>query len=216
MSKIIKKDEILDLFQDGMTIMAGGFLECGAAGNLLDLVVEEGIKDITLIVNDTGFADKKIGNLITQKCVKKVIASHIGTNSETRKQLMEEEIEVNLIPQGTLVERIRCRGAGLGGVLTPTGIGTIVADGKEVIEVNEKKFLLELPLAADLALIKTWKADELGNLVYSYSARNFNPIMAMAADRVLVEAEEIVPSGALNPNEVMTPGVFVDYIVDFS
>jgi len=154
--------------------------------------------------------------LITQKCVKKVIASHIGTNSETRKQLMEEEIEVNLIPQGTLVERIRCRGAGLGGVLTPTGIGTIVADGKEVIEVNEKKFLLELPLAADLALIKTWKADELGNLVYSYSARNFNPIMAMAADRVLVEAEEIVPSGALNPNEVMTPGVFVDYIVDFS
>lgn len=216
MSKVVKFDEIRDELKDGQSIMFGGFLECGTPDNLIDILHDIDIKDITLIANDTGFPEKKLGSLIVEKRVKKVIASHVGTNPQTGKQMHDEEIEVELVPQGTLAERIRSKGAGLGGFLTPTGVGTVVEDDKEKITVDGKDYLLEKPLGADVAFVKAWKADESGNLVYRYSARNFNPLIAMAADLVIVEAEEIVPAGEIEPNEVMTPGVFVDHVVDFS
>ncbi|HKL75867.1 MAG TPA: acetate CoA-transferase subunit alpha [Halanaerobiales bacterium] len=216
MSKVVKFDEIRDELKDGLSIMFGGFLECGTPDNLIDILHDIDIKDITLIANDTGFPEKKLGSLIVEKRVKKVIASHVGTNPQTGKQMNNEEIEVDLVPQGTLAERIRSKGAGLGGFLTPTGVGTVVEDDKEKITVDGKDYLLEKPLGADVAFVKAWKADESGNLVYRYSARNFNPLIAMAADLVIVEAEEIVPAGEIEPNEVMTPGVFVDHVVDFS
>lgn len=216
MSKVVKFDEIRDELKDGQSIMFGGFLECGTPDKLIDILHDIDIKDITLIANDTGFPKKSLGSLIVEKRVKKVIASHVGTNPQTGNQMNNEEIDVELVPQGTLAERIRSKGAGLGGFLTPTGVGTVVEDDKEKITVDGKKYLLEKPLGADVALVKAWKADESGNLVYRYSARNFNPLIAMAADLVIVEAEEIVPAGEIEPNEVMTPGVFVDHVVDFS
>ena len=216
MSKVVKIDEIKDELKDGQSIMFGGFLECGGPDKLIDVLHEIDIKDITLIANDTGFPEKSLGSLIVEKRVKKVIASHVGTNPQTGNQMNNEEIDVELVPQGTLAERIRSKGAGLGGILTPTGVGTVVEDDKEKIEVDGQDYLLEKPLGADVALVKAWKADESGNLIYRYSARNFNPLIAMAADLVIVEAEEIVPAGELEPNEVMTPGIFVDHVVDFS
>lgn len=215
MSKIIKKEDLKGKIKNNQAIMFGGFLECGTPERLIDFLLEEGIQDITLIANDTGFTDKKFGSLIVEKRVKKVIASHIGTNRETGRQMNEGELEVELVPQGTLAERIRCYGAGLGGFYTPTGIGTVVEEGKEKKVIDGKEYILEKPLGADVALVKAWKADESGNLIYRHSARNFNPLIAMAASLVIVETEEIVPVGSLNPNNVMTPGIFVDYIVDF-
>lgn len=213
MDKVVVAETIKNIYQDGMTIMIGGFMECGSPYQLIDLLLEENIQDIVLIANDTGFTDKKFGSLILKKRVKKVIASHIGLNIETGKQMNEGKIEVELIPQGTLAERIRAYGAGLGGVYTPTGVGTVVADNKEKKIINGKEYLLELSLGADLALIKAWKADCSGNLIYRKTARNFNPIMAMAAKTVIVEAEEIVATGDIDPDDVMTPGIFVDYIL---
>lgn len=213
MSKLIDESGIKNYFKDGLRIMTGGFIECGSPEKLINLLLETGTEDITLISNTTGFTEKPLGQLVVKKRVSKVIASHIGTNAETARQMNEEEIEVDLIPQGTLVERIRCQGTGLGGILTPTGVGTIVEEGKKKLTVDGKDYLLEVPLGADLALIKAWKADEAGNLIYRYTARNFNPIMAMAADKVIVEAEEIIPVGEMEPNLVMTPGIFVDHIL---
>lgn len=215
MSKVVNSKKVRDNLADGQTIMIGGFLEVGAPEYLIDIVHEEEIKDLTLVANDTGFPDKKLGSLIVENRVKKVIASHVGTNPETGRQMNEEEIEVELVPQGTLAERVRSQGAGLGGFLTPTGVGTVVEEGKDKIEVDGEEYLLEKPIKADIALLKAWKADEKGNLIYRYAARNFNPLMAMAADVVIVEAEEIVPAGELDANQIMTPGTFVDYIVDF-
>ena len=214
MNKVVGSSAIKAKITDNQVIMFGGFLECGVPNQLIDILLEEEVKGITLIANDTGFTDRKLGSLIVNKRVKKVIASHIGTNRETGRQMNQGEIEVELVPQGTLVERIRSYGAGLGGFYTPTGIGTVVEDGKEKKVIDGKEYILELPLGADLALLKAWKADQAGNLVYRYSAQNFNPIMAMAAELVIVEAEEIVPVGTLNPNEVITPGIFVDYILN--
>ncbi|MFW6266408.1 MAG: CoA transferase subunit A [Halanaerobiales bacterium] len=216
MSKIVSPDKVKGVLKDNQAVMIGGFLECGAPENLIDLLHEEDITGITLIANDTGFPEKKVGSLIVEKRVDSVIASHVGTNPQTGKQMNNEEIEVELVPQGTLAERIRSEGAGLGGILTPTGVGTVVEEGKDKIEIDGKEYLLEKPIRGDIALIKAWKADEAGNLIYRYAARNFNPIMAMAADTVLVEAEEIVATGSLDANKIMTPGVFVDYIVDFA
>ena len=214
MNKVVGSDVIKAKISDKQVIMFGGFLECGTPNRLIDILLEEGIKDITLIANDTGFTDQKMGSLIVNNRVKKVIASHIGTNRETGRQMNEGKIEVELVPQGTLVERIRSYGAGLGGFYTPTGVGTVVENGKEKKVLGGVEYILELPLRADLALIKAWKVDQAGNLIYRYSARNFNPIMAMAAELVIVEAEEIVPVGTFNPDEVMTPGVFVDYVLN--
>ncbi len=213
MVKIVDKEQIKQLFAEGQRLMIGGFIECGAPHRLIDLLLESGVGNLTLIGNDTGFDDQKSGQLVVEKRLSRVIVSHIGTNKETGRQMNRGDLEVELIPQGTLVEQIRAGGAGLGGVLTPTGIGTPVAEESRTIEVDGREYLLAKPLRADLALVKAWKADRDGNLLFRYAARNFNPVMAMAGDKVVVEAEEIVPAGEIDPNQVMTPGIFVDYIL---
>jgi len=213
LKKIKTIDEAMSYIKDGMSVMVGGFLGTGNPETLIDALIERKIKDLTLICNDTAFPEIGIGKLIVNKLVKKVITSHIGTNPETGRQMNEGEIEVVLTPQGTLAEQIRSAGAGLGGFLTPTGLGTVVEEGKEKIEIDGKTYLLELPLKADVALLKGAKVDKKGNIYYDKSARNFNPLMAMAADLVIVEADEIVEVGDIDPNDVMTPGIFVDVIV---
>lgn len=213
-NKLVTLDQVLAKIHDGQTIMCGGFTNVGSANKLLRAIADAGYKDFDLIANDTG-NDKYdgIGTLICEKRVRSVIASHVGLNPETGRQMNSGEIQVTLVPQGTLAERIRCGGTGLGGVLTPTGAGTIVEEGKEVFTINGKKYLLELPLRADVAIIKAWKADTYGNLVYRRLARNFNPMIAMAADFVIVEVEEVVEVGEIDPDQIMTPGVCVDMLV---
>lgn len=213
MNKLKTLNEIMEHIKDGQTIMFGGFLGVGTAEKIVDAIVEKGVKDLTIICNDTGFVDKGVGKLVVNKQVKKVITSHIGTNPETGRQMNAGEIEVELVPQGTLAERIRAYGAGLGGVLTPTGLGTVVAEGKQVIEIDGKNYLLEKPLKADVAILKGSKVDKKGNIWYSKTTRNFNPIMAMSADVVIVEAEELVEVGEIEPENVATPHIFVDYIL---
>jgi acetate CoA/acetoacetate CoA-transferase alpha subunit len=213
LNKLISVEDAVNMIQDGMTIMVGGFLGCRNPYVLVDALVAKGVKDITLIANDTSFPEIGIGKLIVNKQVKKLIASHIGTNKETGNQMNSGELEVELVPQGTLAERIRAAGAGLGGVLTPTGLGTVVAEGKDIITVDGKEFLLEKPLRADVALIVGAKVDKKGNVRYKKATRNFNPIMATAADIVIVEADEVVEVGEIDPDDVMTPGIFVNYIV---
>lgn len=213
MNKLISIDEAVNMIHDGMTIMVGGFLGVKNPVRIVDAIVEKGVKDITLIANDSAFPEIGIGKLIVNKQVKKLIASHIGTNKETGNQINSGELEAELIPQGTLAERIRAAGAGLGGILTPTGLGTVVAEGKTVIEVDGKDYLLEKPLRADIALLFGAKVDKKGNIRYTKATRNFNPIMATAADLVIVEADEIVEVGEIDPDDVMTPGIYVDYIV---
>lgn len=213
MNKIMKPEQIKELFKDGMTVMIGGFLACGTPEKLIDLLIEKNVKDLTIIANDTAFPDRGIGRLVVNGQVKKVIASHIGTNPETGRLMNEGKMEVELVPQGSLIEKIRAAGAGLGGVLTPTGVGTIVEEGKEKLTINGKEYLLELPLKADLALVLGTVVDEFGNTFYKGTTKNFNPYIAMAADTVIVEAEELVKTGELNPDHAMTPGVVVDYIM---
>jgi len=213
MKKMRSLSEAMASVKDGMTIMVGGFLGVGSPDLLLEELIKNGVKDLTLIANDTSFEGQDYGELIVNKCVKKVYTSHIGTNRETGRQMNANELEVVLTPQGTLAEQIRAAGAGLGAIVTPTGIGTVVEEGKQTIEIDGKKFLVEKPLKADVALIRAKKADRTGNLIYDKSARNFNPIMAMAADLVIVQADEIVEPGELDPNFVMTPHIFVDFIV---
>lgn len=213
MAKLVSIEEAINYIEDGMTIMVGGFLGCGTPHKLVDALVEKGVKNLTLICNDSGFEDFGVGKLVVNKQIKKLIASHIGTNRETGNQMNSGEMEVQLVPQGTLAEQVRAGGAGLGGFLTPTGLGTVVEEGKEKIEVNGKTYLLELPLRADVALILGHKVDKAGNIAYRGATRNFNTLMATAADMVIVEAENLVEVGELDPNHVVTPGLFVDYIV---
>lgn len=198
--------------QDGSSVMIGGFMTCGTPVNLVRELAGRGVRNLTVICNDTGLHGDGIGMLITADAVGRLIASHIGTNPETGRKMIEGKIQVELVPQGTLAERIRCAGAGLGGFLTPTGVGTVVAEGKQEMEMDGKRYLLEKALDADIALIKAWKADRKGNLVYRKSARNFNPLMAMAARTVIVEVEGIVDVGEIDPCSVMTPGIFVDFL----
>lgn len=198
---------------DGMTIMFGGFMGIGTPVRLVQAILDSGVKDLTIIGNDTAFVETGVGPLITNNRVKKVITSHIGTNPETGKKMIAGEIEVELVPQGTLAERIRAAGAGLGGVLTPTGLGTIVEEGKQKIAVNGQEYLLELPLQADLAIVEAKTADKLGNLVYELSAQNFNPLVALAAKKVIVEAGNVVEVGEISPDAATTPAALVDYIV---
>ncbi|SMC70748.1 acetate CoA-transferase subunit alpha [Sporomusa malonica] len=205
--------QVTEYLKDGMTIMVGGFLAVGTPEGLIKALIDQKVQNLTLIANDTGFPDKGVGPLVVNRQIKKVIASHIGTNPETGKQMIAAEMAVELVPQGTLAERVRCGGAGLGGVLTPTGVGTVVEEGKQKLCVDGVDYLLEKPLRADIALIKAKKADKAGNLVYDKSARNFNPLMAMAADLVIVEVDELVEVGEINPDDVMTPGVVVNKIV---
>ncbi|EYE89191.1 acetyl-CoA:acetoacetyl-CoA transferase subunit alpha [Fervidicella metallireducens AeB] len=213
MNKFRTVDEVLDLIKDGQTIMFGGFLGNGTAESIVDAIVKKGVKDITLICNDTAFPDRGVGKLIVNKQVKKAIVSHIGTNPETGRQMNSGELEVELVPQGTLAERVRAAGAGLGGVLTPTGLGTVVAEGKEIIEIDGKQYLLEKPLKADIAIVFGSVVDKKGNIWYNKTTRNFNPLIATAADVVIVEAEKLVEVGEIEPENVMTPHIFVDYIV---
>lgn len=210
---LITPKEAADLIKPGTRIMVGGFMGCGSPHLIIDELEKAGTDNLELICNDTAFTDYGIGKLIVTHQIKKVIASHIGTNKETGRQMSANEIEVELIPQGTLAEQIRSAGAGLGGFLTPTGVGTVVEAGKTLLEVEDKKYLLELPLKGDIALLKAHTVDKCGNAVYRGSASNFNPLMAMAAKTVIIEAEHIVEKGDIDPGHVMTPGIFIDYIV---
>ena len=212
MKTISVKDSVA-MIPDGATVMIGGFLAVGTPERVVDEIVAQKKRDLTLIANDTATPDRGVGKLIVAKLVRKVIASHIGTNAETQRQMLAGELEVELVPQGTLIERIRAGGFGLGGVLTPTGIGTPVEDGKQKINVNGKSYLIELALRADFALVQAFLADYLGNLGYALTARNFNPVMAMAADTVIAGADNIVPVGVMSPDHVGTPAPVVDYLV---
>jgi acetate CoA/acetoacetate CoA-transferase alpha subunit len=213
MHKAIGLTAAIEQIPDGASLMIGGFMGVGSPHRLIAELVRQGRKDLTVIANDTARPGFGIGRLIDAKAVKRVVASHIGTNPETQRQMIAGETIVELCPQGTLAERIRAAGYGLGGVLTPTGVGTSVADGKRAIEVEGKTFLLELPLKADFALIGAHRADYYGNLDYALTARNFNPVMAMAATTVIAEAAEIVPVGVIPPDEVVTPAVLVNHVV---
>jgi acetate CoA/acetoacetate CoA-transferase alpha subunit len=213
MAQLVSLEEAISKIQNGMTIMVGGFIGCGAPEQLLEAVCQKETKELTLIANDTGILGDALSQLIVDHCVSKLIATHIGTNKETGRQMTAGELDVKLVPQGTLAEQIRAEGAGLGGILTPTGIGTIIEEGKQKLVVNGNEYLLELPVRANVALLKAHKADKAGNLVYRHAARNFNPLMAMAADIVIAQVDHIVEVGEIDPDEVMTPGIFVDYLV---
>ena len=213
MNKLISPSDAASFIKDGMTLMIGGFLGHGTPERIIDEIVASGVKSLTLIVNDTAFPDKGCGKLVTNNQVKKLIVSHIGTNPNTGQKMNSGELEIEFSPQGTLAERIRSGGAGLGGILTPVGIGTIIEEGKQKIQVDGNDYLLEKPLRADIALIYATTADDMGNLIYMGTMRNFNPLMAMAADTVIAEVEELKPAGELSPETIHTPHIFVDYIV---
>lgn len=213
MSKTIKVAQAVAKIGDGAVLMIGGFMGVGSPLRLIDELVRQGKKNLTIIANDTARPGVAIGKLISARLVRRVIVSHIGTNPETQAQMNAGAIEAELVPQGTLAERVRAGGSGLGGVLTRTGVGTSVAEGKRTLEIDGQTYLLEMPLRADFALINARQADHMGNLAFALTARNFNPLMAMAADTVLVEAHEIVPVGVIPPDHVMTPAVVVDHII---
>lgn len=202
------------LVRDGSTVMIGGFMGVGSPHRLLRALVDRKVRGLTIIANDTARPGVGIGLLISAGCVETVIASHIGTNPETQKLMLAGTLDVRLVPQGTLVERIRAGGSGLGGVLTATGLGTLAAEGRQHIELDGRTWLIEPALRADVALIAARSADYSGNLVYSLTARNFNPVMAMAADCVIAESNEIVPLGVLPPDAIHTPGVLVDHLLE--
>ena len=205
--------EAAERIPDGASLLIGGFMGVGTPERLIDALVARGARDLTVIANDTARPHRGIGKLVVARAVSRVITSHIGLNPETQKQMIAGELDVELVPQGTLIERIRSGGMGLGGVLTPTGLGTAVEEGKQVIEVDGKRFLLEKPITADFALVAAWQADYVGNLAYMLTAHNFNPIIAMAARTVIAEPESIVPTGVIPPDAVKTPGVLVDHLV---
>ncbi len=212
MNKKISLQDAVALVKDGMTIMVGGFLSAGGPKDIMDALAQSGVKDLTLICNDTTFADKTHGQLFKNKQIKRVICSYIGANPHSIDQMNSGELEVEFSPQGTLAERIRAKGAGLGGVLTPTGLGTLVAEGKDTIFVDGKEYIVEKPVGADIAFIGASISDEIGNLIYIGTTQNYNPMMATAADIVVVEAEKVVPKGSIPPEQVHTPAIFVDYI----
>lgn len=213
MNKAIEISELKEKFHDGMSIMIGGFLANGTPERIVDALVESGVKDLTMIVNDTSYPNRGCGRLIANKQVKHLIVSHIGTNPMTGEQMNSGELDIEFSPQGTLAERIRVGGSGLGGVLTKTGMGTDVAKGKEVVSVDGEDYLLERPLRADFAFIKGSVGDETGNLVYKGTTQNFQPLMAMAADCVVAEIEQMLPVGQISPEAIHTSGIFVDYIL---
>jgi acetate CoA/acetoacetate CoA-transferase alpha subunit len=213
MQKATNCTKAVEMIPDGASLMIGGFMGVGSPHRMIDELIRQGKKNLTVIANDTGRPEYGIGKLIVAKLVKKAIVSHIGTNPETQRQMISGELEVVLTPQGTLAEQIRAGGFGLGGVLTATGIGTTVAEGKQVVEINGKQFLVELPLHADFALLAAHRSDYRGNLEYALTARNFNAVMAMSADCVIAEPDHIVPVGVIPPDAVVTPFCCVNYII---
>ncbi len=212
-NKFAVKDEIVRLFKDGQRIMVGGFANHGVPNNLVQCIIESGARHLTLISNDTGDADLTIGRLVHEGLIDKVVCSHIGRNTETVALVAEGKIEVELVPQGSFAERIRCGGSGLGGVLTKTGLGTMVEEGKDIITVDGEDYLLETPLRADIGLVRARSADPMGNLTYRGTSRNFNSLIAKACDLTLVDADLHVEIGEIVPDSVVTPGVFVDKIL---
>ena len=214
MSKALSVTRAVEMIPDGASLLIGGFMGVGSPHRIIRELVRQGRKNLTMIVNDTARRGVGVGHLIDAKAISKLIVTHIGTNPETQRQMIEGEIEVELVPQGTLAERIRAAGHGLGGVLTPTGVGTSVAEGKQTIEVDGKVFLLETPVRADFALLGCHRADYNGNLDYALTARNFNPIMAMAGATVIAEPMEVVPVGVIPPDDVVTPHVLVDHFIE--
>jgi len=206
-------EEAVSRIPDGASLMVGGFMGVGTSERLMDELVRQGKRNLTLIANDTAMPGVGIGKLVSAKLLRKVIASHIGLNPETQQKMIAGEIEVDLVPQGTLIERIRCGGYGLGGVLTPTGVGTVVEKDKRKLVVDGREYLLETALHADFALVQAFLADYLGNLTYVLTARNFNPVIAMAATTVIADAEHVVPVGMISPDHVITPAVLVDYLI---
>lgn len=216
---IISAAEAAAKVKGGDVVMIGGFMASGSPHSVIEALKAKGTKGLTLVCNDCGVHNLKTGlqtgvaHLVIDKAFSKVIATHIGLNQEIQRQMNAGETEVQLVPQGTLAEQIRAAGAGLGGFLTPTGVGTEVQEGKQVITVDNKAYLLELPQTAEVALVKAKKGDKAGNLVYAGTARNFNPLMATAAKMVIAEVEELVEIGEIDPNEVQTSSIFVDFIV---
>jgi acetate CoA/acetoacetate CoA-transferase alpha subunit len=211
--KAVSAEEAVAMIPNGASVMVGGFMGVGTPERLLDELVRQRRSGLSIICNDAAVPGKGVGKLFDATLVSSLIGSHIGLNPKVQQQMMANKIAVDLIPQGTFVERIRAGGYGLGGVLTPTGVGTIVAEGKRLIEIDGKEFLVETALRAQYALVHAFLADYLGNLAYALTARNFNPIMAMAADTVIVTAEHIVPVGVIAPDHVATPAPLVDYLI---
>ncbi|WP_065755669.1 CoA transferase subunit A [Bradyrhizobium paxllaeri] len=211
--KPVSAEEAVAMIPNGASIMVGGFMGVGTPERLLDELVRQKKSGLSLISNDAAVPGKGVGKLFEGGQVTNMIGTHIGLNPKAQQQMLGKQITVDLIPQGTFVERIRAGGCGLGGVLTPTGVGTLVEGGKQKIDVNGKSYLLETALRADFALVHAFLADYVGNLSYALTARNFNPVMAMAADTVIVTAEHIVPVGVIAPDHVVTPGPLVDYLV---
>ncbi|QYG03518.1 MULTISPECIES: 3-oxoacid CoA-transferase subunit A [Massilia] len=211
--KTVRLEDSVAMIPDGASLMIGGFMGVGTPQRVVDELARQGKRELTVIANDTATPGRGIGKLVTAGAVRKAIVSHIGLNPETQQKMIAGAIEVELVPQGTLIERLRAAGYGLGGVLTPTGVGTAVEEGKRKIEVDGAPYLLETALGADFALVESFLADYEGNLVYALTARNFNPVIAMAANTVIVDAAHIVPVGMISPDHVVTPAVLVDYLV---
>lgn len=211
--KTISIESAVNMIPDGASLMIGGFMGIGTPERIIDEIVRQEKKNLTVIANDTAIPGRGIGKLVSKGLVSRTIASHIGLNPETQKQMIDGKMNVELIPQGTLIERIRAGGYGLGGVLTPTGVGTVVEEGKKKIDLNGKSYLVEEALRADFALIGAFLADYLGNLSYALTGRNFNPVIAMAGETTIVTAEHIVPVGLIAPDHVVTPAPLVDYLV---
>jgi acetate CoA/acetoacetate CoA-transferase alpha subunit len=212
-NKVKTADEAVAPIKDGAVIMVGGFMTCGTPEKLMEALVKKGVKNLTVICNDGGFPNIGVGKLIRSGQVKKLVASHVGLNPEVAAGMNSKILEVDLVPQGTLAERIRAAGAGLGGVLTPTGVGTIVAEGKQTLTLNGREYLLEMPLKADFAILGGTIADEFGNAIFKGTTKNFNPLMGTAADQVILGAEQVVKIGDIDPNTVHLSGIFVDTIV---
>jgi acetate CoA/acetoacetate CoA-transferase alpha subunit len=211
--KTISVEDAVALIPNGSSLMIGGFMGVGTPERIVEELVRQGKRDLVVIANDTAVPGKGIGRLVSAGLVGKTIASHIGLNPQTQEQMLAGKMAVDLVPQGTLIERIRAGGVGLGGVLTPTGVGTIVEEGKQKIEVDGKAYLLETALRADFALVHAFLADYIGNLSYALTARNFNPVIAMGADTVIATADHIVPVGVIAPDHVVTPAALIDYLV---
>lgn len=211
--KTLALEKAVEMIPDGASLMIGGFMGVGTPQRVMDEITRQGKRDLTVIGNDTSIPGNGIGKLISAGAVRKAIVSHIGLNPETQRKMVAGEMEVELVPQGTLIERIRCAGYGLGGVLTATGVGTVAEEGKRKIEIDGRQFLLEPPLPADFALLEAFLSDYIGNLTYALTARNFNPVIAMAATTVIADAVHIVPVGMISPDHVVTPAVLVDYLI---
>ena len=211
--KTVSLEQAVSVIPDGASLMVGGFMAVGTPERVIDEIIRQNKRDLTVIANDTAMPCKGIGKLVGSRLLRKAVVSHIGLNPETQRQMMSGDLVVDLVPQGTLIERIRAGGHGLGGVLTQTGIGTSVEEGRRLIELDGKLWLLEPALRADFALVQAFLADYLGNLSYALTARNFNPVIAMAADTVIASADNIVPIGVISPDHIATPAPVVDYLI---